>query len=166
MTTIAEFLTAADIQIAPAEPGEPGVPDVTITLPEEWQAVDRAVFPGAYGVWTLPPAGGWADNVVLLVGKFSKPVAANDLLQCAFTDARALPKWREIVADVADFEAYPSADVVGTYSLEALDLWVHTRYVVVAAASGEYLVQITVTAKADHENVDSDLLNGLVIRTN
>ncbi|QLY32559.1 LpqN/LpqT family lipoprotein [Nocardia huaxiensis] len=164
MTTIAEFLAAANVQIAPVEPGAAGAPAVTIELPEEWQAVDRSVFPGAYGVWTLPPAGGWADNVVLLVGRFSKPADAQELLACAFTDARALPKWREIVADIAEFEGYPSADVVGTYSLETLDLWVHTRYVVVVAGTEEYLVQITVTAKADHENVDSDLLNNLVIR--
>ncbi|WP_169813188.1 LpqN/LpqT family lipoprotein [Nocardia jejuensis] len=163
MTTIAEYLTAADVQIAPSTAGTAGVPEVSIDLPEQWQAVDLSVFPGAYGVWALPPAGGWADNVVLLVGKLSAQVDPEKLLECSFTDADQLPGWQEISRELGEYQGLPSAAVTGTYKLDALDLWVHTRYIVAVAGEDEYLIQLTVTARAEQVGEVEGLIGGLVL---
>ncbi|MEV6767453.1 LpqN/LpqT family lipoprotein [Nocardia sp. NPDC051030] len=164
MTTIAEYLAAADIQITPSPAGAPGVPQVSIDLPEQWQPVDGSVFPGAYGVWALPPENGWADNVVLLVGRLSKPVDATALLQSSFADAQQLPGWYEIGSETGHYRGYPTAAVTGTYSLDALELWVHTRYIVAVAGMDEYLIQFTVTARADQAEDVQDILGSLDLR--
>ncbi|WP_067570053.1 LpqN/LpqT family lipoprotein [Nocardia acidivorans] len=164
MTTIAEYLVAAEIEITPVQPGEAGAPEVSLPLAQGWQAVDAAMFPGAYGVYTRPPENGWADNVVLLVGRLSKPCNPAELLESAFADARQLPDWRELNAEIGDYQGFPSAAVTGTYSVDALILWVHTRYVIVAIGDYEYLVQLTVTARADGDGIEAGLLEGLEIR--
>ncbi|MFF2555809.1 LpqN/LpqT family lipoprotein [Nocardia sp. NPDC058058] len=164
MTTIAEYLAAAEIEIAPVQPGEAGTPRVELPLAASWQAVDAAMFPGAYGVYTRPPENGWADNVVLLVGRLSKPSNPAELLESAFADARQLPDWRELGAEIADYQGFPSAAVSGTYSVDALILWVHTRYVIVPVGNYEYLVQLTVTARADGDGIEDGLLDALRIQ--
>ncbi|WP_327142151.1 LpqN/LpqT family lipoprotein [Nocardia sp. NBC_01327] len=164
MTTIAEYLVAADIQIAPVERGSDGTPEVSIALSEDWQTIDAAMFPGAYSVFTRLPEDGWADNVVLLVGRLSKPVNAAELLESAFTDARQLPQWQELGAEIGDYQGYPSAAVTGTYAMDTLVLWVHTRYVVVPVGTDEFLIQLTVTAKADQISSEAGILGGLEIR--
>lgn len=161
MTTIAEYLVGGDVQITPVAVGEAGAPEISISVPEGWLTVDTAMFPGAYGVWTLPPEDGWADNVVLLLGRLSKPVNAAELLECSFSDARQLPQWQELGAEIGDYQGYPSASVTGTYAVEQLGLWVHTRYVLVAVGSYEYLVQATFTARADGPGIDPATIDSL-----
>lgn len=154
-TTIAEFLAASDIETTPIAPETPGAPKISVSVPATWQQVPANLFPGAYGVWTQAPEGGWADNAVALVAKFSRPVDARELLEHAFADARQLPQWQDHEIDTADYDGSPSAGITGTYQVQNLTLWAYNRYVIVNSGPSQYLVQLTVTVRDDHDGADA-----------
>ncbi|GAB4589043.1 LpqN/LpqT family lipoprotein [Nocardia sp. IFM 10818] len=164
LPSLAEYLAAAGVQVAAVEAGTPGAPVISMPVPEGWQEVPAAAFPGAYGVWATAPEGGWADNAVLLLGKLSETVNAVELLECGFTDARRLPEWRDIDTDSGEFAGYPSSAITGTYVVEPLTLWAYNRYIVVGVGAEQYLVQLTVTTKQEHDGGDAAaIVNGLTI---
>ncbi|WP_169815555.1 LpqN/LpqT family lipoprotein [Nocardia inohanensis] len=162
--SIAEYLAGAGVEATPVEAGTAGAPVVTIAVPGGWQQVPAQLFPGAYGVWTQAPEGGWADNAVVLVVKFSKAVDAKELLSFAFGDARRLPEWRDSETDIADFGGFPSAGITGNYKVEPFQLWTYHRYVVVENGAEQYLVQLTVTIRDDHDGADAaTVIEGLSV---
>ncbi|MFE2997018.1 LpqN/LpqT family lipoprotein [Nocardia sp. NPDC059246] len=164
MTTIAEYLAAAQIEAAPVDPAAPGAPKVAVGIPEGWQQVPPSMFPGSYGVWTQTPVNGWADNAVVLVATFTPPVDARELLTHAFDDARRLPGWEDLETDTTDFEGWPSAGITGTYNVEQLTLWAYNRYIIVESDNGQYLVQLTITTRSDSDGAGpTTLLQGLSI---
>ncbi|MFI6868365.1 LpqN/LpqT family lipoprotein [Nocardia sp. NPDC050406] len=168
LPSLAENLAAAGTAVIPVHPDSVGAPRVSIPVPNGWREVDRGVFPGAYGVWALPPEEslGWADNAVLLVGRLSAPVDAAGLLRSAFVDSRRMPQWREVSTDTGDYQGFPSATITGYYTVETLTLWADNRYVVVGAGGDQYLVQLTVTARAGEEGSETALITaGLTIAT-
>ncbi|MFI1911990.1 LpqN/LpqT family lipoprotein [Nocardia sp. NPDC020380] len=162
--SIPEYLIAQGVQVEPVEPGSAGAPEVSIAVPAGWQQVPPGMFPGAYGVWTTPPADGWADNAVLLVAKFSQPVDPRGLLTCAFTDARRLPEWTDQGTDDEDFQGFPSAGITGTYVVTPQTLWAYNRYTIVTHGADQYLVQLTVTIRDDHDGSDAaTIIQGLKV---
>lgn len=168
LSSLAEHLDAAGIGLIPVGPDSVGAPQVSIPVPHGWQAIDREIFPGAYGVWALPPEDGvpWADNAVLLVGRFSAPVDAVELLRYAFVDSRRMPQWQEISTDTGDYQGFPSATISGYYTVEGMALWADNRYVVATVGDDQYLVQLTVTIRGGNEGSDAALITtGLTIET-
>lgn len=164
LLSIAEYLTATDVQVAPVDPDEPGAPKVSIPVPAGWQQLDRAMFPGTSGVWATNPEDGWADNAVLLIARFSEPVDPATLLACGFTDARRLPEWHELDTHTGDFSGYPSSAVTGTYVVAPLTLWAYNRYIIVSNNGAQYLIQLTVTVRTDRDGADaSTIVAGLSV---
>ncbi|MBB5912733.1 hypothetical protein BJY24_001600 [Nocardia transvalensis] len=153
--TIAEYLDAADVVAEPVEPDTDGAPVVSIGVPDGWQRMAAESFPGAYGVWAKAPEDGWADNAVVLVVRLSRPMDPETLLACGFTDARRLPVWEELDTHTGRFGGYPSAAITGTYAISPLTLWAYNRYTIIESDTGQYLVQLTVTIRADHEGTDA-----------
>ncbi|MFI6868364.1 LpqN/LpqT family lipoprotein [Nocardia sp. NPDC050406] len=151
LLSIVEYLTATGIQVAPVDPETPGAPKVSFPIPDGWQQLDAASFPGTSGVWATAPEDGWADNAVLMIARFSQPVDPATLLACGFTDARRLPEWNEIDTHTGDFDGFPSSAVTGTYVVTPLTLWAYNRYIVVDTADDQYLVQLTVTVRTDRD---------------
>ncbi|SUA73355.1 Probable lipoprotein LpqN [Nocardia otitidiscaviarum] len=152
LPSIAEYLASAGVQVESVAPEAPGAPQISIPVPEGWQQMNPAQFPGAYGVWATAPEGGWADNAVVLVAKFSEPMDSSKLLECGFTDARRLPEWQELDTHTGEFNGFPSSAITGTYVVAPMTLWAYNRYVIV---EDRYLVQLTVTTRADHDGADA-----------
>lgn len=158
LLSIAEYLAATGVQVAPVAPDAPGAPKVSIPVPEGWQQMDPALFPGTTGVWATNPEDGWADNAVLLIARFSQPVDPATLLACGFTDARRLPAWQEIDTHTGEFDGFPSSAVTGTYQVAPLTLWAYNRYIIVGNGDDQYLVQLTVTVRADRDGADASAI--------
>ncbi|WP_198036836.1 LpqN/LpqT family lipoprotein [Nocardia sp. BMG51109] len=154
--TVAEYLTAAGVAATPVTPGHAGAPVVAIGVPDGWREMAAENFPGTYAVWAQPPADGWADNAVVLMLRLSRAVDAETLLACGFTDARQLHQWHELDTHMGRFGGHPSAAITGTYVVAALTLWAYNRYTIVDVDGDQYLIQLTVTTRADHDGADAD----------
>lgn len=156
LLTIAEYLAAAEIAAEPVAPGADGAPVVSVGVPEGWQQMPAENFAGTYGVWAQAPEDGWADNAVVLMVRLSRPVDAETLLACGFTDARRLPEWEERDTHIGRFGGYPSAAITGTYAIAPLTLWAYNRYTLIDSDTAPYLAQLTVTTRAEHDGTDAD----------
>ncbi|WP_280266542.1 LpqN/LpqT family lipoprotein [Nocardia wallacei] len=153
--TIAEYLAAAGVEPAPIAAGTAGAPAVSIPVPDGWRQMPPDNFAGTYGVWAQEPEAGWADNVVVLMVRLSEPVDPAALLACGFADARRLPQWRELDTHTGTFEGHPSAAITGTYVVAPLTLWAYNRYVVIDSGNAQFLIQLTITTRADHNGSDA-----------
>ncbi|NNH70091.1 hypothetical protein HLB23_09505 [Nocardia uniformis] len=164
LLSVAEYLTATDVMVSAVDPDAPGAPRVSFPVPDGWQQLDRTMFPGTSGVWATTPEDGWADNAVLMIAHFSKPVDPETLLACGFTDARRLPEWHELDTHIGEFDGYPSSAITGTYAVPPLTLWAYNRYLIVSANDDQYLVQLTVTVRTDRDgSAASDIVAGLSV---
>jgi hypothetical protein len=112
------------------------------------------LIPSGYAVWALPPEesskwakAGWTDNAVLLVGRLSGPPDRAAVMRCAFTVSRRMPDWYELSSDADDFDGWPSAQIIGAYTVAGLTFWSCTRYMLVDYGTGPFLVQLTVTTR-------------------
>lgn len=145
-TTIAEFLDAHQLRVSPLDGEAASELGITVPVPAGWQTLDAAQFPGATTVMVEPNLveNGFAPNAVLIVGRLSRNVDPEALLELGFGDARAMPGWAEREADAATWLGWPSRFVRGTYVAQELTAAVTTRYVVVGVET-QYLVQLTVT---------------------
>ncbi|WP_216896278.1 LpqN/LpqT family lipoprotein [Nocardia alni] len=160
LPTIGELLAALGVETTPVFPETPGAPVVAVDTPEEWEEVAREYLPACYRAWALPafedatgPEAQWADNVVIMAWRLSRPVDSTAVMRCAYTDSRRLPQWCELGGQAREHGGFPSAAIRGTYAHGELTLWCSTRYVVVDTLDGQHLVQLTVTTLAD-ENDD------------
>ena len=149
-TTVAEYLAAHAVSVSPLARADAATLGVELPLPAGWETVPAEQFPGTTDVSVEPRMadGGFAPNAVLLVGSLSTRIDADQLLECSFTDARALSGWAEAASSSAPFGGYPSSFVRGTFVAESWELAVTTRYVVLDS-DAQYLVQLTVTTLAD-----------------
>ncbi|MBF6171264.1 LpqN/LpqT family lipoprotein [Nocardia blacklockiae] len=155
LLTLAEYLAAAEVTVESVAPATPGAPVVTIGVPAGWQQMPAENFAGTYGVWAQAPENGWADNAVVLVARLSRPVDPETLLACGFTDARRLPEWTELDTHTGRFGGHPSAAITGTYTVAPLTLWAYNRYTLIDNETGSYLVQLTVTTRAEHDGSEA-----------
>ena len=166
LPTVADYLAAEGVTAVPITSDEAGAPVVSIGVPEGWAQMPAESFAGTYAVWARPPEDGWADNAVVLMLRLSRPVTADTLLACGFTDARQLHQWHELDTHVGTFGGYPSAAITGTYLLAAATLWAYNRYAIIEHDGDQYLVQLTVTTRADHDGADADtIVSGLAFDT-
>jgi hypothetical protein len=88
---------------------------------------------------------------VLMVWRMSRPVDPAAVMRCAFTDSRRLPDWQERRTKTEDRDGFPSAAISGTYTFGELSLWVSTRYLMAGTPTGQYLLQLSVTTRADDD---------------
>ncbi len=158
LPTVGEFLSAVGVTAAVVYPEHPGSPVVSLDIPYDWHEVIREVLPTAFGAWALPAEedappeeAGWVDNAVLMVWRMSRPVDPVAVMRCAFTDSRRLPDWREHRTRSEDRDGFPSAAISGTYSFGELSLWSSTRYLMAGTPTGQYLLQLTVTTRAEDD---------------
>lgn len=164
--TLAEQLTAAGVVLTPIHPDSVGAPEVSVPIPDKWLPLEPSLVPGAYRVWAQPPADTvpWADNAVLLVGGLSARVDWSSIAGSAFTDSRKLPGWVDIRTDSDPYRGFPSAAITGAYTVDELTLWAHTRYVLCEFGATQYLVQLTVTVRAERANAAvQEICDGLTI---
>ncbi|MGC0362152.1 hypothetical protein ABH922_000136 [Rhodococcus sp. 27YEA15] len=162
--TIAEYLSGRGVECIPvvADPSS-GTVASTVLLPG-WIAAPTGSFPAAQQVLVNPSHGesGWVSNAVLLHGRLSEHVPADELLECARADARGLPSWMEFETSSAQFRGQAAFFIRGIYSIEDLMLDATSRYVVTESSSGQYLTQLTVTVPAavyDEVAVDVSVFN-------
>ncbi|GAB2689737.1 LpqN/LpqT family lipoprotein [Nocardia thraciensis] len=153
--TVAEYLAAAGVEPTPITPDTAWAPVVSVAVPDGWRQMPPENFAGTYGVWAQEPVDGWADNVVVLMVRLSEPLDPAALLACGFADARRLPQWRELDTHTGKFDGHPSAAITGTYSVTPLTLWAYNRYAIVDSGSDQYLIQLTITTRADHDGSDA-----------
>ncbi|KZM68156.1 LpqN/LpqT family lipoprotein [Nocardia terpenica] len=166
LPSVTEYLSAVGVDCTPVQPETPGAPVVSLAVAPGWRKVARDVLPHTYGVWALPPdapTAEWADNAVVAVGRLSGPVDTVALLRCAFTDSRRMPGWNEISAHTSDYNGYPSAAIVGTYTIETLTFWADTRYIITGTDADRYLIQLTVTTRADTSHAGQLIADALAI---
>ncbi|SNS49492.1 LpqN/LpqT family lipoprotein [Rhodococcoides kyotonense] len=149
-STVAQYLAVNGVDVTPSDSAHAASLGIAATPPAGWQVADAGQFPGATEVLVEPGLveNGFAPNAVLLVGKLSKSVDPQALLDCSFTDARLMPGWTEVDARADDLGPWPARFVSGTFVAEQLELAVTTRYAVVGVDE-QYLVQLTVTVLAD-----------------
>lgn len=145
-TTIAEYLEVNAVQVAPLDGAAASELGFALELPAGWQELDPAQFPGATSVIVEPNMveNGFAPNAVLLVGRLSRAIDPNEVLELGFGDGTAMPGWVEREANRNTFAGWPSCFVRGGYAGQQLEAAVTTRYVVVGTDPC-YLVQLTVT---------------------
>ncbi|WP_315901311.1 LpqN/LpqT family lipoprotein [Rhodococcus sp. BP22] len=168
--TVAQYLAAHAVAVTSVDRAQAATLGIEAPVPAGWQAAPEEQFPGATQVLVEPGLveGGFAPNAVLLVGSLSTRVDADDLLDCSFTDARAMEGWVETEASSDPFGGHPSRFIRGTFVAEQWELAVTTRYIVVQSET-QYLVQLTVTTFADHADklafdidaINSGLLNAV-----
>ena len=116
------------------------------TLPD-WEVVPEHLFPHATAVLCSPAnaVDGFVPNVVVLVGKLSRSVDPDSLLERGFGDSRALPGWVEVGHDIDSFRDLPAASIAGRYDCAGRLLFARTRYAVVHHIVDQYLIQVTIT---------------------
>jgi hypothetical protein len=131
-------------------------PFVSLPPRDGWLAVPPEAVPSMHTVLAQPElaSGGWTPNVILGVGELAKPMTREQLFTAAREDEGALPKWKRVQWDEADYLGYPSCRLVGTYQPEEQAFAAATRYVLVDAGPEEgpvqhYLVQATVSVFAE-----------------
>ncbi|QCB52953.1 hypothetical protein E5720_15380 [Rhodococcus sp. PAMC28707] len=161
--TVAQYLAAHAVAVTSVHRAQAAKLGIEAPVPAGWQAAPEGQFPGATEVLVEPGLveGGFAPNAVLLVGSLSTRVDADELLDCSFTDARAMDGWVETEANSDPFGGHPSRFIRGTFVAEQWELAVTTRYLVVQSEK-QYLVQLTVTTFADHADklaFDIDAIN-------
>lgn len=149
--TVAQYLAGHGVQVVPSSRVEADRAGFVVASPAGWDLAPDDRFPGATSVLIEPNLveAGFAPNAVLLVGTLATMVDAEELLDCAYTDARVLPGWSEVEESDAQWIGAPSRYIRGTFTAEQWTLAVSTRYVVHTAASAQWLVQLTVTTLAD-----------------
>ena len=163
--TVAQYLASNRIDVAALNRDEAARLGVVLTAPAGWEALPVDRFPGATEVLVEEglTQNGFTPNAVLLVGKLSAAVDSAKLLDCSFTDARAMPGWTDGGHSSADVGGSPSRFIRGTFSTEGLELAVTTRYALVREL---FLVQLTITILAEHQDrlsFDMDAMNDGVI---
>ncbi|MEV0946552.1 LpqN/LpqT family lipoprotein [Rhodococcus sp. NPDC049939] len=167
--TVREFLDVHQVTCTPCHPD--AADPVTVAIPQlpGWEPAPSEAAPGAYTVLVSPAhiSDYWCPNAVLLHGELSTAVDAEQLLNCAFTDSRRLPEWREHESNRVPYQGHPSAFVRGVYTAEQWTVSTTTRYVVITRGSRQFLTQLTVTTlldQADDLEVDVTVINvGLTI---
>lgn len=149
--TVAQYLNDHGVRVIPSSRVDADRAGFAVASPAGWDSAPDGQFPGATHVLIEPNLveAGFAPNAVLLVGSLATAVDADELLACAYTDARVLPGWHEVEESAAHWLGAPSRYVKGTFTAEQWTLAVSTRYVVHSAASAQWLVQLTVTTLAD-----------------
>ncbi|RVW00379.1 LpqN/LpqT family lipoprotein [Rhodococcus spongiicola] len=169
--TVQEYLEAQLVTCTPCHPDTTA--PVTVAIPQlpGWVPAPPEAVPGAYTALVNPThiKDSWCPNAVLLHGKLSTTVDAEQLLNCAFADSRRLPDWREYESNHVPYQGHPSVFVRGVYTVEQWTLSATTRYTVVNDGPHQYLTQLTVTTlldQADDLDVDVTVINlGLTVTT-
>ncbi|OZD82068.1 hypothetical protein CH273_09535 [Rhodococcus sp. 05-339-2] len=145
--TIQTFLQQEGVELVPVHRDECDRFGLELSTQPDWEVVAEHLFPHATAVLWSPAntIDGFVPNVVVLVGKLSRSVHPESLLDCGFGDSRALPGWVEIGHDRDPFRALPAVSIAGRYDCDGRLLFARTRYVVVHHIVDQYLIQVTVT---------------------
>ncbi|MDZ7929211.1 MAG: LpqN/LpqT family lipoprotein [Rhodococcus sp. (in: high G+C Gram-positive bacteria)] len=145
--TIETFLRQEGVELVPVHRGECDRFGLELPTPPDWEAVPEHYSPHATAVLCSPAnaVDGFVPNAVVMVGKLSRSVDPESLLQYGFGDSRALPGWVEIGHDRDPFRGLPAVSTAGRYDCDGRLLFARTRYVVVHHIVDQYLVQVTVT---------------------
>jgi len=149
--------------------GEPVVPadlkDLTVTVPRPrgWSKYSNANF--------MPQAELIAKNdsyptATLMVFRLHGNFDVGEVIQHATADALLSPDFRKLNESFADFDGFPSAMIEGSYTGPAnLRLHSYNRVVIPvtpAPAFVRYLVQFTVTSRADQAVSESDDIQAVI----
>lgn len=145
--SIEGFLEQQGVELVPVHRSECNRFGLELPKMPGWDLVPEHLFPHATAVLCSPAntIDGFVPNVVVLVGKLSRSVHPESLLDCGFGDSRALPGWVEIGHDRDPFRALPAVSIAGRYDCDGRLLFARTRYVVVHHIVDQYLIQVTVT---------------------
>ncbi|MDV8023919.1 LpqN/LpqT family lipoprotein [Rhodococcus sp. IEGM 1330] len=145
--TIETYLQQEGLELASVHRGECDRFGLELPTLPDWEVVPEHLFPHATAVLHSPvnAVEGFVPNAVVLVGKLSRSVHPESLLDCGFGDSRALPGWVEIGHDRDSFRGLPAVSIAGRYDCDGRLLFARTRYVVVHHIVDHYLVQVTVT---------------------
>ncbi|MGB2721344.1 MAG: LpqN/LpqT family lipoprotein [Rhodococcus sp. (in: high G+C Gram-positive bacteria)] len=145
--SIEAFLQQQGVELVPAHRAECDRFGLELPTPPGWEVVPEHLFPHATAVLCSPTdaVDGFVPNAVVLVGKLSRSVHPESLLEYGFGDSRALPGWVEIGHDRDPFRGLPAVSTAGRYDCDGRLLFARTRYVVVHHIVDQYLVQVTVT---------------------
>ncbi|MEU4598840.1 LpqN/LpqT family lipoprotein [Nocardia sp. NPDC023988] len=149
--SLAEYLHGREIRIIPVHTDTIGAPDIRAVPPEGWLEIGQDAMPGVYAAWANPSADvdGWADNVLVMVGRLTERVDSSELMDCAFVDSRRLPSWIEQSAEFVDCDGYRAATISGLYTGGELRVRTRTQYLLIDVLDHDYLVQYTATVAAD-----------------
>ena len=145
--TIASFLHQQGVELAPVHRSECDRFGLELPTLPDWDLVPEHLFPHATVVLcsSANAVDGFVPNVVVLVGKLSRSVDPDSLLECGFGDSRALAGWVEVSHDRDPFRGLPSVSIGGRYDCDGRVLFARTRYAVVHHIVDQYLVQMTAT---------------------
>lgn len=145
--TMGTYLQQQGVELAPVHRDECDRFGLELPVLPDWEAVSEHHFPHATAVLSSPvnAVEGFVPNAVVLVGKLSRSVHPESLLDCGFGDSRALPGWVEIGHDRDSFCGLPAVSIAGRYDCDGRLLFARTRYVVVHHIVDQYLVQVTVS---------------------
>ncbi|WP_084721580.1 LpqN/LpqT family lipoprotein [Rhodococcus marinonascens] len=167
--TVKEYLDAHHVSCTPCHPDTAYPVSVSIPQLPDWVPAPPDTAPDAHTILVNPThtAQNWCPNAVLLHGKLSPAIDAEQLLACAFTDSRRLPDWREYEWNRFRYQGHPSAFIRGVYTVGQWTLSATTRYIAITNGPDQYLTQLTVTTlldQADELDIDVTVMNvGLTI---
>ncbi|NLU82729.1 LpqN/LpqT family lipoprotein [Rhodococcus sp. HNM0569] len=161
------YLAEEGVEYMPCGYGPDTEPEVFLPAVPGWVAVPPEMVPDVYIAlanheWAV---AGWAPNAVVLHGRLSRELPADEILQRAHRDAARQDGWTEQVSSYEQWHGWPSLFLEGTYPLGDVELFASTRYVLLVADGEQYLTQLTVTVLAqdrdelylDVATFDSDL---------
>lgn len=152
--SIATFLEQAGVI------GEPVAPDkltdltVAIPTPQGWQPYRNSnLAPGTRVI----VKGQTYPTAMLMVFELNGDFDVDEALGHANVDAQKSENFRELNASRADFNAFPSSMIEGSYDLNGARMHSYNRIVIATGAPPQrqrYLVQLTVTGFADEAAAD------------
>lgn len=145
--SIEAFLQQQGVELVPVHRYECDRFGLELPVPPDWEFVPEHLFPHATAVLSSPAnaVDGFVPNTVVLVGKLSRSVDPESLLEYGFGDSRALPGWVEVGHNRDSFRGLPAVSIAGRYDCDGRLLFARTRYVIVHHIVDQYLVQVTVT---------------------
>jgi hypothetical protein len=158
-----EFLERVGVTGEPLAPDK--LPGVTVTLPRPkgWQQYsDPSSKPGTIVIArnnTFPTA-------ILLAFKLHGNFDVADAIKNANADAVLSKNFTKLNESFADFDGFPSAMIEGSYDNSTGErLHTYNRVVIPvtrAPAFDRYLIQLTVTSRADQAVVDADDIQAII----
>lgn len=158
-----EYLESLGVTGEPIDPAK--LTDITVTLPRPkgWEKYSGAnLSPGTEVVAknNTYPTG------ILMVFKLHGDFDVTEAIKHANTDATLSRDFTKLNESLVDFEGFPSAMIEGSYNNQAGQrLHSYNRIVIPvtpAPAFQRYLVQLTVTSRAEQAVADADDIQGLI----
>jgi serine/threonine protein kinase len=153
--TIADYISANNIEETPIAQGTPGAPTIDLPVPEGWTRIPEG-GDTLYGgiVDQAPTDPNDPPKIIATVVKLTGEVDTYRLLAVSSGEVRNLPDYKGGEGQVSTLSGYPASKLGGSYTKNGVTRMIAQNTVVIENANGVYVLQLN----AEGPEADADAL--------